>query len=89
MQFYNGVMDAEWNPLRAIPSVSMRHLIMQLLSWMWCIIFSLYFGSFVVFGITVVAHFLLIFGTFMEHFGKIGDKSWILGMISGQRNPFY
>jgi hypothetical protein len=65
MQFYNGVMDAEWNPLRAIPSVSMRHLIMQLLSWMWCIIFSLYFGSFVVFGITVVAHFLLIFGTFI------------------------
>ena len=62
---YSGVMDAEWNPLRAIPSVSMRHLIMQLLSWMWCIIFSLYFGSFVVFGITVVAHFLLIFGTFI------------------------
>lgn len=58
-------MDAEWNPLRAIPSVSMRHLIMQLLSWMWCIIFSLYFGSFVVFGITVTAHFLLIFGTFI------------------------
>jgi hypothetical protein len=38
---------------------------MQLLSWMWCIIFSLYFGSFVVFGITVAAHFLLIFGTFI------------------------
>ena len=65
LQLYNGVMDADWNPLRAIPSVSMRHLIMQLLSWMWCIIFSLYFGSFIVFGITVAAHLLLIFGTFI------------------------
>ena len=42
-----------------------RHLIMQVLAWMWCIIFSLYFGSFVVFGITAAAHFLLIFGTFI------------------------
>ena len=65
LSIYNGIMDADWNPLSAIPSVAMRHLIMQLLSWMWCIIFSLYFGSFIVFGITVAAHFLLIFGTFM------------------------
>ena len=59
------VMDADWNPLRKIPSVALRHLIMQLLAWMWCIIFSLYFGSFLIFGITASAHFLLIFGTFM------------------------
>ena len=62
MQFYNGVMDAEWNPLRAIPSVSMRHLIMQLLSWMWCIIFSMSLGSITVFAYTTVAHTLLIAG---------------------------
>jgi hypothetical protein len=64
-QMYSGVMDAEWNPLRKIPDLALRHLIMQILAWMWCIIFSLYFGSFVVFGITAVAHFLLVFGTFM------------------------
>ena len=65
MQIYSGVMDADWNPLRKIPSVALRQLIMQLLAWMWCIIFSLYFGSFLIFGITASAHFLLIFGTFM------------------------
>jgi hypothetical protein len=27
---------------------------------MWCITFSLYFGSFVIFGYTVVAHFMII-----------------------------
>ena len=58
-------MDADWKPLWAIPSVSLRHLIMQLFSWMWCIIFSLYFGSFFILGVTAAAHFLLIFGTFM------------------------
>ena len=60
MQVYSSVMDAEWNPLRKIPSVALRHLIMQLLAWMWCIVFSLYFGSFVVFGYTAIAHFILI-----------------------------
>ena len=65
MQIYSGVMDADWNPLRKIPSVALRHLIMQLLAWMWCIVFSLYFGSFLIFGITASAHFLLIFVTFM------------------------
>ena len=64
-QMYSGVMDSDWNPLRKIPDLAHRHLIMQVLAWMWCIIFSLYFGSFVVFGITAAAHFLLIFGTFI------------------------
>ncbi len=65
LETYNSVMDAKWNPLSKIPSVSLRHLLMQLLAWMWCIIFSLYFTSWVVFGFTASAHFLLIFGTFM------------------------
>ena len=65
MQIYSGVMDADWNPLRKIPDLALRHLIMQVLAWMWCIIFSLYFGSFLVFGLTAAAHFLLIIGTFM------------------------
>ena len=55
MQIYSGVMDADWNPLRKIPDLALRHLIMQVLAWMWCIIFSLYFGSFLVFGVTAAA----------------------------------
>jgi len=58
-------MDARWNPLSKIPDIALRHLLMQLLAWMWCIVFSLYFTSWVVFGFTAIAHFLLIFGTFM------------------------
>ena len=65
MDIFNSIMDAKWNPLSKIPDIALRHLLMQLLSWMWCIVFSLYFTSWVVFGFTAVAHFLIIFGTFM------------------------
>ena len=57
---WEGVMNMDKNPLRHIPDLQVRHLAIQLLAWMWCITFSLYFGSFVVFGYTVVAHFILI-----------------------------
>ena len=57
---WNGVMDASVNPLRHIPDTQVRHMVLQLLAWMWCITFSLYFGSFVVFGYTAVAHFMII-----------------------------
>ena len=57
---WEGVMNMDKNPLRHIPDLQVRHLAIQLLAWMWCICFSLYFGSFVVFGFTAVAHIILI-----------------------------
>jgi hypothetical protein len=33
---------------------------LQVLAWLWCIAFSLYFASWSVFGITVISHFVLI-----------------------------
>ena len=57
---WEGIMNMDKNPLRHIPDLQVRHLAIQLLAWMWCITFSLYFGSFVVFGYTAVAHFVFI-----------------------------
>ncbi len=57
---WNSIMNAQANPLRHIKDNHVRHLILQILAWMWCIAFSLYFGSFMVFGYTAVAHFILI-----------------------------
>lgn len=54
------IMDANWNPLRNIQDIQVRHLVLQLLAWMWCITFSMYFGSFLIFGYTAVAHFIII-----------------------------
>mgnify|MGYP003131749386 FL=1 len=65
IKLYKLIMDSKRNPLSNIPDTNTRHLIMQILAWMWCIIFSMWMGSIVVFGISAVAHALLIAGIFI------------------------
>ena len=62
---YKLIMDSRYNPLSRIPDMNVRHLLMQMLAWMWCIIFSMWMGSVVVFGISAIAHALLIAGVFI------------------------
>ena len=62
---YKLIMDSRHNPLRNIPDINTRHMIMQVLAWMWCIIFSIYLGSIIAFGISAVIHALLIAGVFI------------------------
>ena len=62
---YKLIMDSKHNPLRNIPDMNTRHMIMQVLARMWCIIFSMYLGSIVAFGISAVIHALLIAGVFI------------------------
>jgi hypothetical protein len=57
---------------------------MQVLAWMWCIIFSMYLGSIIAFGISAVIHAILIAGIVItvatfetakhkpEYFGGLG-----------------
>ena len=59
------IMDSEKNPLRHIPDINTRHMVMQVLAWMWCIIFSMYIGSIAAFGISASIHALLIAGIFI------------------------
>ena len=57
---WNVVMDADVNPLRHIPDLQVRHMVLQVLAWMWCIVFSMYMGSLFVMGVTMVAHALIL-----------------------------
>tara|TARA_B100000683_G_C12344726_1_gene496263 strand:+ start:450 stop:824 length:375 start_codon:yes stop_codon:yes gene_type:complete len=57
---WNGVMNADINPLRHIPDTNTRHMVLQVLAWMWCIVFSMYVGSFWVMGISMIAHALFL-----------------------------
>ena len=59
------IMDSDKNPLKHITDNSIRHLVMQLLAWMWCIIFAMSVGSITVFGISAIAHAILIAGIFI------------------------
>ena len=64
-QFYELVMDSKLNPLSRIPDLNVRHMVMQLLAWMWCIVFSSWIGSILVFGISALVHAILLAGVFM------------------------
>ena len=57
---WDGIMDHNNNPLKNIPNMQVRYMVLQLLAWMWCIVFSFYLGSIVVFGISAIAHLALI-----------------------------
>ena len=84
MNNWNLVMDDKRNPLSAIPDTSTRHMIMQVLAWMWCIVFGFIVGSWTLFGISAMLHLVLLaaiaitVGTFEtakrkpEYFGGFG-----------------
>ena len=65
INLYNLVMDSRRNPLSYIPDTNTRHLVMQVLAWMWCIIFSMWMGSILVFGVSATIHALLLAGIFI------------------------
>lgn len=53
-------MDYEKNPLSSIPSLATRHMIMQVLAWMWVIAFTIATGTWAFAGMNVIAHTVLI-----------------------------
>jgi hypothetical protein len=59
------VMDWKHNPLSHIPDMNTRHMVTQVLAWMWCVIFGMWVGSVTAFGISAFAHAILIAGIFI------------------------
>ena len=57
---WESIMNHDRNPLKNIPHTNTRHMIMQVLAWMWCIAFSSYFSSMWIFGITAFAHIFIL-----------------------------
>ena len=56
---WNHIMNAEVNPLRNIPDLQVRHMIMQILAFMWSSVFALLIAdSIMAFGISAIAHVL-------------------------------
>ena len=61
---WNLVMNNRYNPLRHLDMAS-QHYFMQVLAWMWSMIFSLSFLSILQFHIVWLAHLLIIGGAFI------------------------
>ena len=57
---WNALMDADHNPLRNIPSLQTRHMILQILAWTWASSFALAYGSLWIWGFSMVAHLCVI-----------------------------
>ena len=57
---WNSVMNADHNPLKHIPSLQTRHMILQILAWTWASSFALAYGSLWIWGVfngrTLVYH---------------------------------
>ena len=79
IKLYHLVMDSRHNPLSHIPDTNTRHLVMQVLAWMWCIVFSMWMGSILVFGVSASIHAILLAGIFVT-----------VGVFeTAKRNPVY
>ncbi len=57
---WNFIFDHEVSPLRHIPDFGVRHMVFQLLGWMWAISFSLAIGSYVFLAVSLIGHAILI-----------------------------
>ena len=58
---WDAIMNNKYNPLRHL-DVASQHFVMQVLGWMWSMIFSLSFFSIYHFGITWMLHLALFAG---------------------------
>jgi len=54
------IFDHEYSPLRHIPDLGTRHMVFQLLAWMWATVFGISIGSYLVFGLTLLSRALVI-----------------------------
>ena len=57
---WNFVFNHEVSPLRHIPDVGARHMILQMLGWMWAVAFSAAIGSYAMLPASLLGHALLI-----------------------------
>jgi hypothetical protein len=85
---WNSVMDYEKNPLSNIPSLPVRHMIMQVLAWMWVIAFTIATGTWAYAGINAAVHTVLITAIVVTVavFESAKRKTRVFGAYSGRGN---
>jgi hypothetical protein len=57
---WNYVFNHDVSPLRHIPDIGVRHMILQMLGWMWAVAFACAIGSYSSLGISLVGHAFLV-----------------------------
>ena len=57
---WESIMNHDRNPLKNIPDTNTRHMIMQVLAWMWCIVFAIIVSSMWAGVFSMMLHTLLL-----------------------------
>lgn len=57
---WNFIFDHDKSPLRHISDFNVRHMVFQMLGWMWAISFSLAIGSYTFLAVSMIGHAVLI-----------------------------
>ena len=57
---WNMIFDHRFSPLKNIPDVHVRHMVLQVLAWMWVIAFSIAVGSWTGFLVSALGHIALL-----------------------------
>ena len=57
---WNFIFDHEVSPLRHIPNVATRHMVLQILGWMWAVAFTVAAGSYALLPASLIGHAVLI-----------------------------
>ena len=83
---WSSVMDSRHNPLRHLDLAS-QHYFMQVLGWMWSMVFSLSFLSIYNFGVVWISH-LLVFGGAAFTVAVFRESEKRLAVIEVSTNDF-
>ena len=57
---WNFIFNHDKSPLRHIPDMQVRHMVLQLLGWMWALSFGIALGSYTILAASMVGHIVLI-----------------------------
>jgi hypothetical protein len=57
---WNFIFDHETSPLRHIPDIGVRHMILQVLAWMWAVSFCVAIGSYAFLPASLIGHAVLV-----------------------------
>ena len=87
VQAWNYVFNHEVSPLRHIPDISTRHMILQILGWMWAVAFSVAIGSYALLPASLIGHAALIAAVTITvaTYTAVANKPGLFKSYSGRR----
>jgi hypothetical protein len=82
------VFDHRVSPLRHIPNVGTRHLILQMLGSMWAVAFAVAIGSYTLLPLSLLGHAALIAAAFITiaTYTTAATKPQVLSRVLGRRH---